>query len=78
MISGPMRTALVNHYQVTYPKTFEGIPEAKILTGEYYHDSWLHIQSQQAGIEFLAENQKLTGYRIIDEQKYIWFLLRWS
>jgi len=55
-------------------------PEARFVTGNARHDAQIHRILVEYGIE-LDLNHKLHSiedYRIVDEKKFMWFLLRWS
>lgn len=55
-------------------------PEAKFITGFQRADAQLHYFKVESGIELKidTEFQRITGYDIIDEEKFVWFMLRWS
>lgn len=58
-------------------------PEAKVVTGRPYQDAFLHHMLVKNGLELIL-NQTPKGYwvfvnhKVIDEQKYMMFVLRWS
>ena len=55
-------------------------PEARFVTGNAPLDARIHRILVEYGIE-LDLNHKLHSiedYRIVDEKKFMWFLLRWS
>ena len=54
-------------------------PEARVVTGNAKHDAQLHRILVEYGIEVqLSGNNEIKDYRVVDEQKFSWFLLRWS
>lgn len=62
-------------YNITYCP-----PEAKFITGKSSQDAQLHYFTLDSGIEVkLTEDFKnITGYDIIDAEKFTWFALRYS
>jgi hypothetical protein len=62
--------------------------EAKVVTGIPRNDSFLHHMIVEHGVEIIltesvrqdtyAPSWKMTDYKIVDEKKFSWFLLRWS
>ena len=55
-------------------------PEARFVTGNPRYDAQLHRVAVEYGIE-LDVNPRFTsieGYRVIDEKKFMMFVLRWS
>jgi hypothetical protein len=55
-------------------------PEAKVVTGKMKEDAYLHFLETKCGVEIhLSEyHNEITGYNVIDEKKFSWFVLRWS
>lgn len=57
-------------------------PDAKVVTGDYKLDIQLHNFEQDSGITIkLADHdrpRKITGYEVVDEKKWSWFLLEMS
>ena len=67
--------------------TKDGFPplppwEAKVVTGNQYIDNVLHLMLVENGIEVIlgGENSANTiiDYHIVNEQKFAWFVLKWS
>ena len=55
------------------------LPEARVITGDCHQDSFLHHLMVDCGVDVeLYKTHKVTNYKIVDEQKYMLFLLRWS
>lgn len=54
-------------------------PEAKYKTGDMATDAHLHYLATVYGIELhLSEGrQQIKGFEVIDEEKFVWFTLRW-
>lgn len=55
-------------------------PEAKVITGAQLTDARLHYFQQESGTKItygVPNKTSYTGYDIVDEKKYAWFLLRW-
>ena len=63
-------------------RKMEYAPDANIVTGDYKIDLGLHHFEQDSGIEIkmnLVNNLRvISGYEIVDEKKFTWFLLRWA
>ena len=57
-------------------------PEARVITGRFMRDGQYYYFEQASGVKLIVQDnpipETLTGYEIVDEQKYIWFKLRWS
>jgi hypothetical protein len=55
-------------------------PEARFITGNPKHDSQLHRILIEYGIELDVNPRfhSVEAYRVVDEKKFMWFLLRWS
>jgi hypothetical protein len=56
-------------------------PEAKCITTIPVIDYSLHYLETVAGIELTlssGDHSYITGYNVLDEQKFMWFTLRWS
>ncbi len=55
-------------------------PEAKVLTGNQKSDGMLHHFQVASGLEVeLTENfTNIQECKVVDEQKFVMFLLRWS
>lgn len=55
--------------------------EAKVVTGDCKIDSYLHYVEKECGVALTLDldfHNTIRGYRIIDEQKFTWFVLKWS
>ena len=55
-------------------------PEAKVLTGSYKSDGQMHYFQVASGLELeLTEDFKdIVTCKIVDEKKFMLFVLRWS
>jgi hypothetical protein len=54
-------------------------PEARVITGNPKYDAQIHHVLVEYGIEVkLDKNNNMEDYRVVDEKKFIMFLLRWS
>jgi hypothetical protein len=61
-----------NHY-------WSVLPEAKVVTGNPVYDAQLHHVLIEYGVEVkLDKDYNMKDYRVIDEQKFTMFLLRWA
>lgn len=59
-------------------RRFDYAPEARVVTGDYKLDAQLHNFEQDSGVVLKLSNlgpRTITGYKIIDEKKWAWFLL---
>lgn len=54
-------------------------PEARVITGNHRHDAQLHRILNEYGVEIEMDSRFMTieNYRVVDEQKYLVFLLKW-
>lgn len=64
-------------------KHIKDIPtDMKFVTGDYKIDRQIYYFEQESGITLQISTEGnpniIKGYDIVDEQKYICFLLRWS
>jgi len=54
-------------------------PEAKIITCNPRYDAQLHHVLVEFGVEVeLDRDHSMKDYRVVDEQKFVMFLLRWA
>lgn len=56
------------------------VPEARYITGNPKYDAQLHRILVEYGIEVDVNPRHhiLEDYRVVDEKKFVMFLLRWS
>lgn len=53
--------------------------DTRVITGNYVVDSRIYHFEQESGIELDVTGLNLiTGYKIVDREKFAWFILRWS
>lgn len=57
--------------------------EARVVTGIFNTDAMLHAMLVEHGVEMsLAQNPtgqwKFANYQVVDEQKFMMFVLRWT
>lgn len=62
------------------PKNYwELPPEARVITGNPKYDAQIHYVLTEFGVEVeLDRDHAMEGYRVVDEKKFMMFLLRWS
>ena len=55
-------------------------PEAKVITGDPVSDAQFHCFEEDSGLslKLSSDFNKIVSYDVVDEQKFIAFLLRWS
>lgn len=55
-------------------------PEAEFITGKTEQDAQLHYFKIESGIriKLTTDFKNITGYDIIDAEKFTWFVLRYS
>jgi hypothetical protein len=55
-------------------------PESRFITGNVYRDAQLNRVINLYGIELEWDTRfnEIKSYRVIDEQKFLLFVLRWS
>jgi hypothetical protein len=57
-------------------------PEAKVITGKQKKDAYLHYLETEVGLEVKLDANsnynKIIGYNVIDEEKFMLFVLKWS
>jgi hypothetical protein len=61
-------------------KSWYPSPEAQVVTGNPTHDAQLHRILTEHGIEIKLNTRfnEIQDYRVIDEQKFLMFVLRWT
>lgn len=60
-------------------KSWTPPPEARVITGNPKHDAQLHHVLVEYGVEVeLGKYHDLVDYRVVDEQKFMMFLLKWA
>jgi hypothetical protein len=59
---------------------YDVTPDAKVRTGNMRLDAVYHQFEKESGIVVHIEgsNHDVTGYDIVDDKKFAWFVLRWS
>ena len=58
-------------------------PEAKVVTGLACNDAFFHWMLIDNGVEMVIEDHtpniwRLIDFRVVDEKKFAWFILRWA
>ncbi len=54
-------------------------PEARVITGNPKYDAQLHHVLVEFGVEVKLDlDNNMEDYCVVDEKKYMMFLLRWS
>lgn len=57
-------------------------PEARFVTGDQLFDTQLYHFEKESGLSLKLSNAgviyRILDYRIVDEKKFAWFLMRWS
>ena len=57
-------------------------PVARVATGIYTIDKQLHYFEQESGMLLDIANEGganiIKSYKIVDEKKFAWFMLRWA
>lgn len=54
-------------------------PEARVITGNPKHDAQLHHVLVEFGVEVeLCRNHGMKDYRVVDEHKFMMFILKYS
>lgn len=63
-------------------RKMEYAPDAKVVTGDYKLDIQLHNFEKDSGMAVKLTRtgtvHLITGYEITDEEKFTWFMLRYS
>ena len=58
-------------------RRWKDAPDAKVVTGDYKLDLQIHNFEQDSGITIKLDGRTVTGYEVVDEKKWAWFMLRW-
>ena len=58
-------------------------PDTPFVTGHAVNDAILYDMLTKHGVELILKqsqfrNWQLKDYRVVDDKKFMWFLLRWS
>ena len=58
-------------------------PDTPFVTGEGRYDAILYDMLVQHGVELILKqshfrNWRVEDYRVVDDKKFMWFLMRWS
>jgi hypothetical protein len=57
-------------------------PDTPFVTGEVRYDAMLHDMLVRHGVELILKqshrNWQLADYRVVDDKKFMWFLMRWT
>ena len=60
-------------------KTWSLPPEARFVTGNPKWDAQIHHVLVEYGVEVeVAKSRGVVSYRVVDEKKFMMFLLRWA
>lgn len=61
--------------------------EARVITGNPHNDAFIHYMLIDNGIKMILEEERrptggvqwrLTDFKVVDEEKYMMFVLKWS
>lgn len=79
MKPGELQPILARAVEKVGPKNYWDLPpEARVVTGNPKYDAQLHYVLVEFGVEVkLDKNHAMEDYCIVDEQKFLWFVLRW-
>lgn len=58
-------------------------PDTPFITGVARNDAILHDMLIQHGVELILtltplKNWQVVDYRVVDDKKFMWFMLKWS
>lgn len=76
--------AIAEKYWLTdYDHKKPPAPDTPFVTGEVRYDAILYDMLSQHGVELILKqsghrNWKLEDYRVVDDKKFMWFLMRWA
>jgi hypothetical protein len=72
------------YFQLSNKKWFvPDVPDIASVTGEAVHDALIHEMLSQHGVELILKQNdrglwKLSDYRVVDDNKFMLFLLKWA
>ena len=71
------------YWEEAYDKNTFVPPEARVITGLAQNDAFFHRMLVEHGVEMHLEKEgsamwKIVDYQIVDEQKFMMFVLRWA
>jgi hypothetical protein len=64
-----------------YGRTDWGIsipPQARVVTGNPHVDALIYYFEQESGVELVVARDDITDYRVVDQRRWVEFILRWS
>jgi len=53
-------------------------PEARFVTGHAVTDSHLHFLETKYGVRLILNRGKIEYYEVLDDKKFMMFVLKWS
>ena len=85
---GKLRKMAERHWRQDYREDMSSLSEARVITGNPHNDLFFHHMLIDHGVELVFKEEinqqtlnkqwRLVDYRVVDEKKYMMFVLRWS
>jgi hypothetical protein len=78
-----LRKLSERYWKQGYREDMSALGQAKFITGMARNDLFFHHMLVEHGVEFLFKqltlsSWKLEDYNIVDKEKYLMFVLKWS
>jgi HD-like signal output (HDOD) protein len=81
-----LRKMAQRYWQESYREDMSVLDQARFITGNLKNDLFFHAMLTKHGVEMILKEEvregcrqwRLVDYKVVDEKKYMMFLLRWS
>lgn len=81
-----LRQMADRYWRQDYREDMSNLGAARVITGLARNDLFFHHMLIEHGVEFILKEEvgnrsrqwRLEDYRVVDEKKYLLFVLRWS
>ena len=79
MKTSELLTIVKKYWLTDYDHKKPVAPDTPVITGVARNDAILHDMLINHGVELILNSYwRVEDYRVVDEKKFMWFLLKWS
>ena len=79
MKTSELLTIVKKYWLTDYDHKKPVAPDTPFITGVARNDAILHDMLINHGVELILNSYwRVEDYRVVDEKKFMWFLLKWS
>lgn len=86
MTISELRKMAERYWKQEYREDMSVLGQARFITGNARNDLFFHYMLIKHGVELILKEEigegkrqwRLTDYRVVDDKKFNWFVLRWS